>query len=182
VTFDFKNENKLIIHNNDVEPWKVTLVDTGCRTATGGRVKRIKEYLDDKPFMLTYGDGVGNIDLYKLFSYHKTNCKTATITAIQPGGRFGSLEINDRKTIFTEKRKEDGGWINGGFMILEPEIFKYIKDDDTSLETDVLEKLGRENKLTAYKHHGFWQCMDTMRDKNYLDNLIEEGRAPWMVW
>jgi glucose-1-phosphate cytidylyltransferase len=110
------------------------------------------------------------------------NHKAATITAIQPGGRFGSLEISDQKTIFTEKRKEDGGWINGGFMILEPEIFKYIKDDNTSLETDVLEKLGMNNQLAAYKHYGFWQCMDTMRDKNYLDNLVEEGKAPWMIW
>jgi len=131
---------------------------------------------------LTYGDGVGNVDLYKLFRYHKMNHKTATITAIQPGGRFGSLEISDQKTIFTEKRKEDGGWINGGFMVLEPEIFKYIKDDNTSLETDVLEKLGMNNQLAAYKHYGFWQCMDTMRDKNYLDSLVEEGKAPWMIW
>ena len=181
ITFEFDNKNKLTIHNNDVEPWKVTLVDTGLHTLTGGRVGRIMKYLDGT-FMLTYGDGVGDIDICKLISYHKRNHKVATLTAVQPGGRFGTIEISKNKTLFVEKRKEDGGWINGGFMVLEPEIFKYIKDDNTSLETDVLEKLGKEGQLTAYKHHGFWQCMDTMRDKNYLDTLVEENRAPWMIW
>jgi glucose-1-phosphate cytidylyltransferase len=184
VTFDFTKKNDLIIHNNVAEPWKVTLVDTGISTMTGGRVKRIRKYVEGETFMLTYGDGVADVDLRGLIAYHKKKHKIATVTAIQPGGRFGTIEVNNRtgKTIFSEKRKEDGGWINGGFMVLEPEIFKYLKDDNTIFERQVLEKLGKEDKLAACKHNGFWQCMDTMRDKSYLDGLVEKGEAPWMVW
>jgi glucose-1-phosphate cytidylyltransferase len=184
VTFDFTNQNDLIIHNNVAEPWKVTLVDTGINTMTGGRIKRIRKYVDGKTFMLTYGDGVSNVDLNALVAYHKKKRKIATVTAIQPGGKFGAIEVNHKtgKTIFAEKRKEDGGWINGGFMVLEPGIFKYLKDDSTVFEREALEKLGQKNELTAYKHNGFWQCMDTMRDKAYLDSLVENGEAPWMVW
>jgi len=184
VTFDFTKKNDLIIHNNVAEPWKVTLVDTGINTMTGGRVKRIRKYVEGETFMLTYGDGVADVDLRGLIAYHKKKNKIATVTAIQPGGRFGAIEVNNKtgKTIFAEKRKEDGGWINGGFMVLAPEIFKYLKDDSTIFERQVLEKLGKEDELAAYKHNGFWQCMDTMRDKSYLDGLVEKGEAPWMVW
>ncbi|MCX5848686.1 MAG: glucose-1-phosphate cytidylyltransferase [Deltaproteobacteria bacterium] len=184
VTFDFTKKNDLIIHNNVAEPWKVTLVDTGINTMTGGRVKRIRKYVEGETFMLTYGDGVADVDLRALIAYHKKEKKTATLTAIQPGGRFGTIEVNNRtgKTIFSEKRKEDGGWINGGFMVLDPGIFKYLKDDNTIFERQVLERLGKEDELTVYKHNGFWQCMDTMRDKSYLDGLVEKGEAPWMVW
>jgi glucose-1-phosphate cytidylyltransferase len=184
VTFDFKNKNDLIIHNNVAEPWKVTLVDTGINTMTGGRVKRIRKYVDGETFMLTYGDGVSNVDLSALIAYHKKKRKIATVTAIQPGGRFGAIEVNNKtgKTIFAEKRKEDGGWINGGYMVLEPGIFKFLKNDNTVFEREALEELGQKNELAAFKHNGFWQCMDTMRDKAYLDSLIEKGEAPWMVW
>lgn len=184
VTFDFTNQNDLIIHNNVAEPWKVTLVDTGINTMTGGRIKRIRKYVDGKTFMLTYGDGVSNVDLNALIAYHRKKRKIATVTAIQPGGKFGAIEVNHKtgKATFAEKRKEDGGWINGGFMVLEPGIFKYLKDDSTVFEREALEKLGQVNQLAAFKHNGFWQCMDTMRDKAYLDSLVENREAPWMVW
>ncbi len=184
VTFDFKKKNEMIVHNNVAEPWKVTLVDTGNNTMTGGRVKRIRKYTGNETFMLTYGDGVANVDLRELLAFHRKKKKIATVTAVQPGGRFGTIEINKRtgKTVFLEKRMEDGGWINGGFMVLEPEIFDHIKGDKSVFERQVLEKLGVENELSAYKHSGFWQCMDTMRDKSYLDGLVESKKAPWMVW
>jgi glucose-1-phosphate cytidylyltransferase len=184
ITFDFADSNRMVVHNNIAEPWKVTLVDTGLKTMTGGRVKRIKDYVGDEPFMMTYGDGVCDIDLDKLGAFHKKTGKTATVLAVQPGGRFGTLHIgkNGKKTLFTEKRKEDGGWVNAGYMFLQPEIFDYIKDDNTIFEKDVLEMLGEKNQLAAYKHKGFWQCMDTMRDKDYLEALIEKNKAPWMVW
>jgi glucose-1-phosphate cytidylyltransferase len=184
ITFDFTNQNDLIIHNNVAEPWKVTLVDTGINTMTGGRIKRIRKYVDGETFMLTYGDGVCNVDINALITYHRKKHKIATVTAIQPGGKFGAIEVNHKtgKTIFAEKRKEDGGWINGGFMVLEPGIFKYLKDDNTVFEREALEKLGQKNELAAFKHNGFWQCMDTLRDKAYLDSLVENGKAPWMVW
>ncbi len=182
VTFDFSDNNRMVIHNNIAEPWKVTLVDTGLKTMTGGRVGRIREYVGDETFMLTYGDGVSDVNLEKLSVFHKKSKKIASVTAVQPGGRFGTVEIKGKKTVFSEKRKEDGGWINGGFMMLEPEIFDYIKDDSTILEKHVLEKLGVDNELSAFKHRGFWQCMDTMRDRSYLEGLVEGNKAPWMVW
>jgi len=184
VTFDFTSENKMIVHNNTTEPWKVTLIDTGLNTMTGGRIKRVASYIGDEPFMLTYGDGVANVDLHKLAEFHKSHGKIATITAIQPGGRFGMLDINESDSInrFKEKTKEDGGWINGGFMILNPEIINYIDGDDCILERYPLETVASEGELKAFKHHDFWQCMDTLRDKQLLENLWESNTAPWKVW
>lgn len=185
ITFDFRNENKIEIHNNIAEPWKVTLVDTGLNTQTGGRIKRIKDYVDGETFMMTYGDGVSDVDLSMLIQDHKEKSKIATMTAIQPGGRFGVLEIDGENSItkFKEKMKEDGGWINGGFMVLEPEIFDYIPNSDSAVfENETLEKLADMKQINAFKHNGFWQCMDTQRDKYQLDQLIEYGKAPWMLW
>ena len=175
----------MIIHNNVAEPWKVTLVDTGLNTMTGGRVKRVQPYVGDEPFMLTYGDGVSDVNISDLLAYHKAHGKAVTMTAIQPGGRWGMLEVNESNEItsFVEKAKEDGGWINGGFMVAEPAIFDYIEGDDTVLERGPLEKLANLGQLAAYKHYGFWQCMDTQRDKDNLEKLWNEGGgAPWKKW
>ena len=185
ITFDFADNNKMIVHNNVAEPWRVTLVDTGYNTQTGGRIKRIKKYVNNEPFMLTYGDGVSNVDLNKLIQFHKEHKKIATMTAIQPGGRFGVLEINQDKTItnFAEKNKEDGGWINAGFMVLEPNIFDYIPDGDSVVfERAPLERLAKNGELKAFKHNGFWQCMDTLRDREALEYRINHKEAPWMIW
>lgn len=184
ITFDFSDNNKMTIHSNVAEPWKVTLVDTGLNTMTGGRIKRIKDYIGDETFMVTYGDGVSDIDIEQLVQGHKKHGKQATITAIQPGGKFGVLDIRNDNEIrtFAEKSKEDGGWINGGFIVFEPDIFKHIEGDETILERYPLETLAKEGQLVAYKHHGFWQCMDTQRDKQLLEDLLEEGRAPWVRW
>lgn len=184
VTFDFANNNEMIIHNNVAEPWKVTVVDTGLHTMTGGRLKRIQKYVGDQTFMMTYGDGVSDIDLDALLEFHRVHKKAATLTAIQPGGRFGVLDIDDNETVrqFSEKAKEDGGWINAGFMVLEPEVFDYIEGDDTFFEKEPLENLALDGKLAAYRHEGFWKCMDTMRDKGMLDELWNSGQAPWKRW
>lgn len=184
VTFDFSSENKMTVHNNVAEPWKVTLVDTGLNTMTGGRIKRVQKYIGNERFMMTYGDGLCDLDINELLEFHNICKKTATLTAIQPGGRFGTLNFNDKDQIFSfnEKLKEDGSWINGGFMVLEPEIFEYLIDDSTIFEKDVLEKIAKEQQLMAYKHHGFWQCMDTQRDKQMLEDLWNSGKAPWKVW
>ena len=184
VTFDFANNNEMIIHNNVAEPWKVTVVDTGLHTMTGGRLKRIQKYVGDQTFMMTYGDGVSDIDLDALLEFHRAHKKAATLTAIQPGGRFGVLDIDDNETVrqFSEKAKEDGGWINAGFMVLEPEVFDYIEGDDTFFEKEPLENLALDGKLAAYRHEGFWKCMDTMRDKGMLDELWNSGQAPWKRW
>lgn len=185
ITFDFSDENKMIVHNNVAEPWRVTIIDTGLNTQTGARIKRVQEYIGNERFMLTYGDGVSNVDINKLVAYHEKNKKYATMTAIQPGGRFGVLDIDSKNKInrFTEKAKEDGGWINGGFMVLEPEIFNYLNDDPNLVfERAPLESLASDGQLIAYKHKGFWQCMDTMRDRIILDEMIEKNKAPWMVW
>ena len=184
ITFDFCNKNQMTIHNNVAEPWKVTLVDTGLNTNTGGRVKRIKDYVGDESFLLTYGDGVTDLDIREVVKYHKSKGKLGTITAVQPGGRFGVLDINDEGTLnsFAEKSHEDGGWINAGFMVIEPSVFDYIEGDETSFEKDTLEKLAVSGKLVAYKHSGFWQCMDTQRDKELLEKFISEGDAPWIKW
>ena len=184
VTFDFANNNEMIIHNNVAEPWKVTVVDTGLHTMTGGRLKRIQKYVGDQTFMMTYGDGVSDIDLDALLEFHRVHKKAATLTAIQPGGRFGVLDIDDNETVrqFSEKAKEDGGWINAGFMVLEPEVFDYIEGDDTFFEKEPLENLSLDGKLAAYRHEGFWKCMDTMRDKGMLDELWNSGQAPWKRW
>ncbi|MDQ1147902.1 glucose-1-phosphate cytidylyltransferase [Bacillus sp. SORGH_AS 510] len=185
VTFDFANKNMLTIHNNVSEPWRVTLVDTGLDTMTGGRIKRIKEFIGSERFMLTYGDGVSNVDIKALEAYHVQNGGYATLTAIQPGGRFGVLGIDDttnRVERFEEKSLESGGWINGGFMIVEPQVFDYIQGDCTIFEQEPLEKIAAEGKLHAYKHQSYWQCMDTQRDKVILENLWKENKAPWKVW
>ncbi|MCR5143860.1 MAG: glucose-1-phosphate cytidylyltransferase [Lachnospiraceae bacterium] len=185
VTFDFTKENKMIIHNNEAEPWKVTIVDTGLNTMTGGRIKRIKEYVSDETFMLTYGDGVCDVNIKELYDFHKGHGKLATMTAVQPGGRFGTLDIEKETGViekFAEKKKEDGGWINGGYMVLQPEVFDYIDGDSTTFEKEPLERLSQENQLVAYKHRGYWQCMDTMKEKMDLEKLLSEGKAPWKVW
>lgn len=185
ITFDFTEGNKMIIHNNVAEPWKVTLVDTGLNTQTGGRIKKIEKYVKNETFLFTYGDGVSDININKLIEYHREKKVLATMTAIQPGGRFGVLNINDdtnRIECFTEKAREDGGWINGGFMVLEPEIFRYIAGDSTVFERGPLENLAVERRIAAYKHYAFWQCMDTQRDKYALERLWESGQAPWKVW
>lgn len=187
VTFDFTENNKMTIHSNIAEPWKVTLVDTGLDTMTGGRLKRVQEYVGNETFMLTYGDGVSDININNLLEFHKKNVgKIATITAIQPGGRFGVLDIDekDNRTVrsFVEKSKEDGGWINAGFMVLDPDIFRYIDGDNTYLEKEPLNKLAEEGKLNAYKYNGFWKCMDTQRDKMLLEEFWKNNKAKWKVW
>ncbi len=184
ITFDFSNNNEMIIHNNVAEPWRVTVVDTGLNTMTGGRLKRVKQYLDNETFMMTYGDGLSNVDLNELLKFHRQSDVLATITAIQPGGRFGVMDIDERQKVlkFTEKAKEDGGWINGGFMVLEPEVLNYIAGDETFFEREPLEKLAEGNKLAAYKHNGFWRCMDTMRDKESLEYLWSINNAEWKRW
>ena len=183
VTFDLKN-NKMQIHNNTSEPWKVTLIDTGLHTSTGGRVKKIEPYIGNEPFLLTYGDGVSDVNITEVVKFHKKHGKLATITSVQPGGRFGVLDIeeDDRIQSFREKSKEDGGWINAGFMILQPDVFSYIRDENESFEGYPLETLANTNQLMAYRHTGFWQCMDTLRDKNILEELWERGQAPWKQW
>ena len=184
ITFDFTRGNKMTVHNNTTEPWKVTLIDTGLHTMTGGRIKRVREYIGNEAFMLTYGDGVSDVDIKALVDFHKAHGKMATITAIQPGGRFGMIDINDDQCInnFKEKSKEDGGWINGGFMVLDPEIIDYIDGDDTTFEAYPLETAAAEGQLKAFKHDGFWQCMDTMRDRELLEELWANDKAPWKVW
>lgn len=184
VTFDFTSDNTMVVHNNKTEPWKVTLVDTGLNTMTGGRIKRVKEYIGDETFMLTYGDGVSDVNIDELTKFHMSHGKIATMTAIQPGGRFGMLDIDNSENImnFKEKMKEDGGWINGGFMVLEPAILDYIEGDLTTFEREPLETVAKSGNLKAFKHHGFWQCMDTLRDKELLEKLWLSGQANWKVW
>lgn len=184
ITFDFTNGNLQTVHNNVAEPWKITVVDTGYGTMTGGRIKRIQKYIGDETFCLTYGDGVSDVALDDLIRFHKKSGKIATLTAVQPGGRFGVLDLSEKAEIraFAEKRKEDGGWINGGFMVLEPAIFDRIAGDDTIFEREPLESCATDGELMAYRHKGFWQCMDTLRDKEYLESLIEKNKAPWIRW
>lgn len=184
ITFNMET-NEMVSHNNYAEPWKVTLIDTGLNTMTGGRIKRIKDYVGDETFMLTYGDGVCDVDINELLKFHRNHKKMATITAIQPGSRYGVLDIDKESNIikgFREKIKEDGGWINGGYMVLNPEVFDYIEGDSTVLEKEPLEKITNNGELVAYKHNGFWQGMDTLKDKLYLDELVEKGKAPWKLW
>lgn len=184
ITFDFSNNNEMTIHNNIAEPWKVTVVDTGLNTQTGGRLKKIQKYIGNAPFLCTYGDGVSDVNINEIIKFHQKTGANATLTAIQPGNKFGVLDIDNSHQItkFNEKSREDGGWINAGFMVLEPEIFNYIHGDDTILERYPFEKLAAEGSLYAYKYDGFWQCMDTQRDKMLLENLISNGQAPWIKW
>ncbi len=183
VTIDMKH-NKMEIHHQKAEPWKVTLIDTGMETMTGGRIKRIEKYVGNKPFMLTYGDGVADVNIKNLVKFHKESAKLATMTSIQPAGRFGALNLdkNDNVLSFLEKPKGDGSWINGGFFVLEPEVFNYIENDACTWEREPLEKIVREKQLSTYKHDGFWKCMDTLRDKIDLENLWHDRKAPWKIW
>ncbi len=184
ITFDFTQENKMIVHNHFQEQWKVTLIDTGLNTMTGGRIKRVRPYLGDEPFMLTYGDGVADINVPELLRYHRESGKMVTITTVQPGGRFGILDMKEDGEItnFKEKKKEDGGWINAGYMVLEPEIFDLIEGDQTVFEQYPLAESARRGKMNGYRHHGFWQCMDTMREKEMLEKMWASGHAPWKIW
>lgn len=178
-------KNSMEIHNNASENWRITLVDTGLNTMTGGRIKRAQKYIGNETFMLTYGDGVSDINISKLLEFHKSHGKSMTLTAIQPEGRFGVLEFGagDQVSSFLEKPQGDGAWINGGYFVCEPELFDYInKGDQTILERDPLENLARDNKLVAYKHDGFWKCMDTLRDKTQLCEMWDSGEAKWKVW
>lgn len=183
VTFDLQS-NEIQVHNNNSEPWRVTLIDTGMHTNTGGRLKRVKKFIGDEDFCFTYGDGLSDVDIQKLVEFHKQSGKMATMTAAQPPGRFGAIAIDDQNLVtrFQEKPDGDGGWINGGFFVLSPKVLDYIESDDTSWEREPLEKLSSEGQLQAWFHHGFWQPMDTMRDKAYLEQLCIENRAPWKAW
>lgn len=176
--------NTIKHHNNQAEPWKVTLVDTGLETMTGGRIKRVKDYLVDEPFMLTYGDGVADIDIKKLVEFHKSHGKLITMTSVLPEGRFGALDIDESLKVnsFKEKPKGDGAWINGGFFVCQPEVINYIIGDKTIFEREPLENLAQEGQLFTYKHHGFWKPMDTLRDKTQLEEMIEKKIAPWIKW
>ncbi len=183
VTFDLK-QNTMEIHERYAEPWKVTLVDTGTETMTGGRIKRVAPYIGNETFMLTYGDGVSNVNISELVRYHQSRGKAATVTATQPSGRFGSLSIQAEEIVdsFQEKPAGDGSWINGGFFVLEPRVLTMISGDATIFEKEPLESLAQNGQLVAYKHSGFWQPMDTLRDKNHLEELWNSGKAPWKVW
>lgn len=183
VTFDFSN-NRIEVNKNKAEPWKVTIMDTGLDTMTGGRIKRIKEYVGNESFMMTYGDAVCDVDINKLVNFHKKHKKIATLTAVKIEQQKGILDIADNKSVksFREKKNNDGAIINAGYMVLEPSIFNYIKSDKTVFEKDCLEKLAKENQLMSYKHSGFWQCMDNMREKEVLEKLYLNGKAPWKVW
>lgn len=184
ITFDFTQGNNITVHSSVSDPWKVTIVDTGLNTYTGGRIKRVAKYIGDEPFMLTYGDGVSDVNIKELYEYHLKHKKKITMTAIQPGSRFGTLSIENDGIItdFSEKNETASAWINGGFMVVEPDVIKYIQDDSTIFEREPLERLAKEGQLVAYKHDGFWQCMDTLRDKMYLEELLTNDKAPWQVW
>ncbi|MDR4498045.1 MAG: glucose-1-phosphate cytidylyltransferase, partial [Candidatus Scalindua sp.] len=184
ITFDLRNNN-IKYHKNNTEVWKVTLVDTGENTMTGGRIKRVKEYIGNETFCLTYGDGVSDVNIKELVDFHRKQKTLATLTAVYPPGRFGSFKLchNSKKiTAFHEKPEGDGAMINGGFFVLEPGVLDYIKDDSTVWERDAMENLAAEGNLSAYRHYGFWEPMDTLRDKMLLEELWKSGNAPWRVW
>ena len=185
VTFDRTRGNEMTIHNNVAERWKVTLVDTGLQSMTGARLSRVRRYLDDGPFMMTYGDGVGDICIPKLLEFHRKTGRKATLTGIQLGARLGVVDVAPDSDIvrgFQEKPREEGAWINGGFMVLEPSVLDYVHDDSGPFEKVALERLSREGELAIYRHAGFWQCMDTQRDKELLEGYWNSGRAQWKVW
>jgi glucose-1-phosphate cytidylyltransferase len=184
VTFDMKN-NKMEVHQNSAEPWTVTLVDTGDKTMTGGRLRRVKDYIGHETFCLTYGDGVGNVDIKRLIHFHREQKTLATLAAVQPPGRFGTFTLAQEQTKisgFREKPRGDGAWINGGFFVLEPAVMDYITGDSTVWEREPLQKLAQDGMLSAYRHYGFWHPMDTLRDKMVLEDLWQSGGAPWKVW
>lgn len=182
VTFDMA-QNRMEVHQNSAEPWRVTLIDTGSDTMTGGRLKRVRDHLDDEAFCFTYGDGVADIDIAAQLAFHRAHKKLATVTAIQPPGRYGALDIDAGRVLsFQEKPAGDGAWINGGFFVLEPGVIDSIEGDQTSWEATPLAQLAGQGQLMSYQHRGFWQPMDTLRDKNHLEELWAAGRAPWKVW
>lgn len=184
ITFDFTQDDKVIVHNKNAEQWKVTVVDTGLHTMTGGRLKRVKEYIGDEPFFMTYGDGVSNVNIAELIEYHKSHGKLATMSAVKPDSRFGVLDLSKTNEVmaFREKSSADSGYINAGFMVLDPKVLDYVKDDKIMFEREPMEMLAKDNQLMCYKHHGFWQCMDTLRDKEKLETLWADKKAPWKVW
>ena len=184
ITFDFTKGNEMIVHNMHSEPWKVTIVDTGLHTMTGGRGKRVQSYVCDEQFMLTYGDGVCDVDIQKLLEFHKSHRKIATLTSVKLAQQKGVLDIGGDNAVrsFREKGATDGAMINAGFMVLQPRVFDMIKGDDTVFERDVMEKLAADGELMSYSHTGFWQCMDNAREKLLLDQLWEQGKAPWKKW
>lgn len=182
VTFDMVG-NKMEVHQNNAEPWCVTLVDTGESTMTGGRLRRIRAYLDDDDFCLTYGDGVSDVNIRHLVEFHKREGGLATLTAVQPPGRFGAINMEKHRiTSFEEKPQGDGGWINGGFFVLSPKVIDYVESDATLWEKEPLDRLARQGDLSAFMHKGFWHAMDTLRDKNHLEELWSSGKAPWKTW
>jgi glucose-1-phosphate cytidylyltransferase len=183
VTFDLKR-NEMEVHQRNVEPWRVTLVDTGEFTLTGGRLKRVEKYLrDEDTICFTYGDAVADVNIFELLKFHNAHRRLATVTSVQPPGRFGALDLSGNNVNgFVEKPKGDGGWINAGFFVLSPEVLGFIKDDTTVWEAEPLKHLAATGHLIAYPHHGFWQPMDTLRDKNHLEELWSSGNAPWKVW
>ena len=184
VTIDL-GKNSVSVHKSNAEPWKITLVDTGINTMTGGRIKRVESFVSGEQFMLTYGDGVSSVNLKSLLDFHKKSKKLATLTAVQPSGKFGAINVNIKGEVlsFHEKPKGDGAWINGGFFVLEPKIFSYIKEgDETIWEHSPMEKLAKDGQLNAFKHTGFWKPMDTLRDKSELENFWNTGNAPWKLW
>lgn len=185
VTFDYRNgRDERIVHECDAEPWKVTVVDTGLHTMTGGRIRRIRKYVGDEPFLMTYGDGVCDVNINRLIEFHKGHGKIATLTAVMQDQSKGVLDIGGDNAVksFREKKNSDGAPINAGYMVLNPEIFGYIDDDRTVFEREPLERLAEEGQLMSYMHRGFWQCMDNVREKAMLDKLLESGRAPWKKW
>ena len=182
VTFDMKN-NCMEVHNQRSEPWRVTIVDTGESTMTGGRLKKVQDYVGNESFCLTYGDGVGDVDVSNLVSFHKMQGRNATLTGVRPPGRFGALEVEGAKVSgFQEKPDGDGSWVNGGFFVLEPAVFDLVENDSTIWERSPLESLASSDQLSIYKHGGFWQPMDTLRDKTHLEELWASGQAPWKMW
>jgi glucose-1-phosphate cytidylyltransferase len=182
VTFDMEH-NRMEVHRRNAEPWRVTIVDTGDATMTGGRLKRVREHLGDGPFCFTYGDGVGDVDITKLVAHHKQHGLEATVTGVQPPGRYGALMIeSDKVTAFQEKPQGDGAWINGGFFVLNPSVISRIEGDSTIWERAPMESLAKDGQLSVYHHRGFWQPMDTLRDKNHLEELWASGKAPWKSW
>mgnify|MGYP003685334185 FL=1 len=182
VTFEMQS-NKMEVHQSSTEPWKVTLVDTGDETMTGGRLKKVRQFLGDEDFCFTYGDGVGDVHIAESIKFHKAQKTWATVTAVQPPGRFGALDINRNKVCgVKEKPQGDGSWINGGFFILSPKVIDEIEGDQTIWEFEPMERLAKAGQLSAYKHNGFWQPMDTLRDKNHLEELWQSGKAPWKTW
>ncbi len=182
VTFDMSN-NRMEVHHRRSEPWRVTIADTGEATMTGGRLKRVREYLGDETFCFTYGDGVGDVNITESIAFHRKEARLATLTGVQPPGRYGALGIEDnRVTNFQEKPVGDGGWINGGFFVLEPTVIDYVEGDATIWERTPMERLAAEGQMSVYKHHGFWQPMDTLREKTHLEDLWASGKAPWKKW